>query len=107
MEFRDWIGCDVDALGFRVRAKPHLLNWTGDRCRVSTRHEVLHSYYRSYYTRESEGDILPEKQREEVESQSPENKTSNQERAQYPSPSVHLSGPITLHDSDGSWRGSR
>ena len=23
MEFRDWIGCDVDALGFRVRAKPH------------------------------------------------------------------------------------
>jgi len=27
MEFRDWIGCDVDALGFRERAKPHLLNW--------------------------------------------------------------------------------
>jgi hypothetical protein len=34
-----------------------LLNWTGDRCRVSTRHEVLHSYYRTYYTRERNGEI--------------------------------------------------
>jgi hypothetical protein len=57
MEFRDWIGCDVDALGFRVKPKPHLFNWTGVRCRVSTRHEVLHSYYKTFITRERKGDI--------------------------------------------------
>ena len=101
----DWLRPGRAAFQGKLSQATFIGDSWGLRIGVQRRHVTKYCIATIVYQREKDRKSTRElDQRESVSSQSLEDCTTNQERAQHPSSSINLARSITLHDSDGRWR---